>query len=185
MYLTYGGMCWLSTRRPTATWCATRRAAPCPAARSSPTARRLPAAQVCMTHKLGWGQWEELKYHIRSEPLFRFDWFLKSRTPLECAPAQPGHRLSAPTESSALCRQAEAAHRDARPHDREGAGGPAQEGQGEAPRVCWHQAQGVARRGRRRQGKPAATLAGLALCSLTPRPGARRRRRRRPSGKST
>ena len=38
---------------------------------------------VCMTHKLGWGQWEELKYHIRSEPLFRFDWFLKSRTPLE------------------------------------------------------------------------------------------------------
>ena len=40
--------------------------------------------QICMTHKLGWGQWEELKYHIRSEPLFRFDWFLKSRTPLEC-----------------------------------------------------------------------------------------------------
>merc|ERR1712086_490146 len=38
---------------------------------------------ICMTHKLGWGQWEELKYHIRSEPLFRFDWFLKSRTPLE------------------------------------------------------------------------------------------------------
>jgi hypothetical protein len=26
---------------------------------------------------------QELKYHIRSEPLFRFDWFLKSRTPLE------------------------------------------------------------------------------------------------------
>eukprot|EP01047_Picozoa_sp_COSAG01_P031113 COSAG01_NODE_2195_length_8181_cov_180.569414_4_plen_53_part_00 len=39
-----------------------------------------------MTHKLGWGQWEELKYHIRSEPLFRFDWFLKSRTPLESVP---------------------------------------------------------------------------------------------------
>ena len=34
-------------------------------------------------HCAGWGEWEELKYHIRSEPLFRFDWFLKSRTPVE------------------------------------------------------------------------------------------------------
>ena len=35
------------------------------------------------TNELGFGKWEELKYCIRSEPLFRFDWFLKSRQPQE------------------------------------------------------------------------------------------------------
>ena len=48
---------------------------------------------ICMTHRLGWGQWEELKYHIRSEPLFRFDWFLKSRCrPNTRAPPSPFSR---------------------------------------------------------------------------------------------
>eukprot|EP00871_Galdieria_phlegrea_P001679 jgi/Galph1/2511/GphlegSOOS_G1164.1 len=38
---------------------------------------------VCMTHKLGYGRWEELKMEIRKAWQFRFDWFIKSRTPLE------------------------------------------------------------------------------------------------------
>jgi SWI/SNF-related matrix-associated actin-dependent regulator of chromatin subfamily A member 5 len=38
---------------------------------------------ICMTHRLGYGQWERLKAEIRRSWQFRFDWFLKSRTPLE------------------------------------------------------------------------------------------------------
>ena len=38
---------------------------------------------LCMTHKLGYGAWDELKAAIRSSWLFRFDWFIKSRTPQE------------------------------------------------------------------------------------------------------
>eukprot|EP00894_Picocystis_sp_ML_P002124 jgi/Pico_ML_1/52641/g3319.t1 len=38
---------------------------------------------VCMTHKLGYGEWEALKAAVRQSWLFRFDWFLKSRTPAE------------------------------------------------------------------------------------------------------
>jgi len=38
---------------------------------------------VCKIHKLGWGQWDELKAEIRKSYLFRFDWFLKSRTAQE------------------------------------------------------------------------------------------------------
>uniref|UniRef100_A0A6U2D0V6 Uncharacterized protein n=2 Tax=Hemiselmis andersenii TaxID=464988 RepID=A0A6U2D0V6_HEMAN len=38
---------------------------------------------VCMTHQLGYGRWEELKYEIRRSWNFRFDWFIKSRTPKE------------------------------------------------------------------------------------------------------
>uniref|UniRef100_A0A7S0M6D0 Uncharacterized protein n=1 Tax=Cryptomonas curvata TaxID=233186 RepID=A0A7S0M6D0_9CRYP len=38
---------------------------------------------VCMTHQLGYGRWEELKYEIRKAWNFRFDWFIKSRTPKE------------------------------------------------------------------------------------------------------
>lgn len=37
----------------------------------------------CMTHQLGYGQWEELKAEIRKSWQFRFDWYLKSRTPQE------------------------------------------------------------------------------------------------------
>ena len=36
---------------------------------------------VCMTHQLGYGRWEELKYEVRRSWNFRFDWFIKSRTP--------------------------------------------------------------------------------------------------------
>ena len=36
---------------------------------------------MCMTHKLGYGQWDELKAEIRRSWRFRFDWFFKSRTP--------------------------------------------------------------------------------------------------------
>jgi len=38
---------------------------------------------VCMTYQLGYGRWEELKMEIRKAWQFRFDWFIKSRTPLE------------------------------------------------------------------------------------------------------
>jgi len=37
----------------------------------------------CMMHKLGYGNWDELKLAVRKSWLFRFDWFLKSRTPQE------------------------------------------------------------------------------------------------------
>ncbi|XP_074346037.1 ISWI chromatin-remodeling complex ATPase CHR11-like isoform X1 [Apium graveolens] len=40
---------------------------------------------LCMTHKLGYGNWDELKAAFRTSPLFRFDWFVKSRTTSELA----------------------------------------------------------------------------------------------------
>ncbi|WOH15939.1 hypothetical protein DCAR_0935487 [Daucus carota subsp. sativus] len=40
---------------------------------------------LCMTHKLGYGNWDELKAAFRTSPLFRFDWFVKSRTTTELA----------------------------------------------------------------------------------------------------
>ncbi|WOG83380.1 hypothetical protein DCAR_0102555 [Daucus carota subsp. sativus] len=40
---------------------------------------------LCMTHKVGYGNWDELKAAFRTSPLFRFDWFVKSRTTLELA----------------------------------------------------------------------------------------------------
>ncbi|KAL8158049.1 hypothetical protein AgCh_002674 [Apium graveolens] len=40
---------------------------------------------LCMTHKLGYGNWDELKAAFRTSPLFRFDWFVKSRTTIELA----------------------------------------------------------------------------------------------------
>ncbi|XP_061349130.1 ISWI chromatin-remodeling complex ATPase CHR11-like isoform X1 [Gastrolobium bilobum] len=40
---------------------------------------------ICMVHKLGYGNWDELKAAFRTSPLFRFDWFLKSRTTQELA----------------------------------------------------------------------------------------------------
>lgn len=38
-----------------------------------------------MVHKLGYGNWDELKTSFRTSPLFRFDWFVKSRTTQELA----------------------------------------------------------------------------------------------------
>ncbi|KAL9671376.1 hypothetical protein QQ045_008944 [Rhodiola kirilowii] len=38
---------------------------------------------ICMIHKLGYGNWDELKTAFRTSPLFRFDWFIKSRTTQE------------------------------------------------------------------------------------------------------
>jgi len=38
---------------------------------------------ICMTQKLGYGSWDQLKTEIRKSWQFRFDWFLKSRTPQE------------------------------------------------------------------------------------------------------
>jgi len=38
---------------------------------------------LCMTDKLGYGKWEELKREVRMRPEFRFDWLFKSRTPIE------------------------------------------------------------------------------------------------------
>ncbi|XP_073526367.1 LOW QUALITY PROTEIN: uncharacterized protein [Phyllobates terribilis] len=40
---------------------------------------------MCMIHKLGYGNWDELKAAFRTSPLFRFDWFVKSRTTQELA----------------------------------------------------------------------------------------------------
>ena len=40
---------------------------------------------LCMTDRLGWGAWDELKAAVRASWRFRFDWFLKSRTPTELA----------------------------------------------------------------------------------------------------
>ena len=40
---------------------------------------------ICMVHKLGYGAWDELKAEIRNSWRFRFDWFIKSRTPQELA----------------------------------------------------------------------------------------------------
>jgi SWI/SNF-related matrix-associated actin-dependent regulator of chromatin subfamily A member 5 len=36
---------------------------------------------LCMIHKLGYGNWDDLKAEIRKSWRFRFDWFIKSRTP--------------------------------------------------------------------------------------------------------
>ena len=41
--------------------------------------------QLCMVHKLGYGNWDGLKAAFRMSPLFRFDWFVKSRTTQELA----------------------------------------------------------------------------------------------------
>lgn len=38
---------------------------------------------VCMTSKLGYGRWEDLKLEVRKTFQFRFNWYMKSRTPLE------------------------------------------------------------------------------------------------------
>eukprot|EP00879_Flechtneria_rotunda_P016500 GHRR01017268.1.p1 GENE.GHRR01017268.1~~GHRR01017268.1.p1 ORF type:complete len:382 (+),score=148.76 GHRR01017268.1:170-1147(+) len=38
---------------------------------------------VCSIAKLGYGAWDDLKAEIRKSWRFRFDWFLKSRTPQE------------------------------------------------------------------------------------------------------
>ncbi|KAM0912464.1 hypothetical protein ACQ4PT_012784 [Festuca glaucescens] len=40
---------------------------------------------LCMVHKLAYGNWDELKAAFRMSPLFRFDWFVKSRTTQELA----------------------------------------------------------------------------------------------------
>ncbi|KAL9645087.1 hypothetical protein ABK040_004578 [Willaertia magna] len=37
----------------------------------------------CMTAKLGYGFWEEVRTHIRNAWEFRFDWFIKTRTAIE------------------------------------------------------------------------------------------------------
>lgn len=38
---------------------------------------------VCMTNKLGYGRWEDIKLEVRKAWQFRFDWWFKSRTPVE------------------------------------------------------------------------------------------------------
>ncbi|XP_019437519.1 PREDICTED: ISWI chromatin-remodeling complex ATPase CHR11-like isoform X1 [Lupinus angustifolius] len=38
---------------------------------------------ICMVHKLGYGNWDVLKAAFWMSPLFRFDWFVKSRTTQE------------------------------------------------------------------------------------------------------
>jgi len=38
---------------------------------------------VYMVHELGYGAWEQLKLEVRRAPIFRFDYFIKSRTPQE------------------------------------------------------------------------------------------------------
>jgi SWI/SNF-related matrix-associated actin-dependent regulator of chromatin subfamily A member 5 len=38
---------------------------------------------LCSITEVGFGNWEELKAQIRQHWQFRFDWFIKSRTPKE------------------------------------------------------------------------------------------------------
>lgn len=38
---------------------------------------------ICMTNQLGYGRWEDLKSEVRKTGQFRFNWFIKSRTPQE------------------------------------------------------------------------------------------------------
>lgn len=38
---------------------------------------------VCMTNKLGYGRWEDIKLEVRKAWQFRFNWWFKSRTPVE------------------------------------------------------------------------------------------------------
>jgi len=38
---------------------------------------------LCMSQKLGYGNWEKVKAELRNATQFRFDWFIKSRTPKE------------------------------------------------------------------------------------------------------
>lgn len=38
---------------------------------------------VCMTNKLGYGKWEDIKFEARKAWQFRFNWWFKSRTPVE------------------------------------------------------------------------------------------------------
>eukprot|EP00245_Coleochaete_scutata_P004323 TRINITY_DN16740_c0_g1_i1.p1 TRINITY_DN16740_c0_g1~~TRINITY_DN16740_c0_g1_i1.p1 ORF type:complete len:1102 (-),score=331.71 TRINITY_DN16740_c0_g1_i1:383-3688(-) len=40
---------------------------------------------MCQVHRLGYGNWDELKASFRTSPMFRFDWYAKSRTPAELA----------------------------------------------------------------------------------------------------
>lgn len=38
---------------------------------------------VCMTNQLGYGRWEDIKLEVRKAWQFRFNWWFKSRTPIE------------------------------------------------------------------------------------------------------
>ena len=38
---------------------------------------------ICMTHQVGYGRWEELQREARRSWLFRFDWYVKTRTQAE------------------------------------------------------------------------------------------------------
>lgn len=38
---------------------------------------------VCMTNKIGYGRWEDIKLEVRKAWQFRFNWWFKSRTPIE------------------------------------------------------------------------------------------------------
>lgn len=51
----------------------------------NPDILKLLYSQICTIHKVGYGNWDELKAAFRTSPLFRFDWFVKSRTTQELA----------------------------------------------------------------------------------------------------
>ena len=38
---------------------------------------------ICSMHECGYSQWEEVKLKVRSNPWFKFNWFIKSRTAVE------------------------------------------------------------------------------------------------------
>ncbi|KAL3926070.1 MAG: hypothetical protein SGPRY_003481 [Prymnesium sp.] len=40
---------------------------------------------VCMTNQIGYGRWDDLRAEVRQSWVFRFDWFIKTRTALELA----------------------------------------------------------------------------------------------------
>jgi len=63
---------------------------------------------LCMSQKLGYGNWEDLKAELRSAWQFRFDWFIKSRTPAEL-----GRRVDSLIKMLEKENEAETASKDA------------------------------------------------------------------------
>ncbi|KAG2445911.1 hypothetical protein HXX76_000514 [Chlamydomonas incerta] len=110
---------------------------------------------LCMVHKLGYGNWDDLKAEIRKSWRFRFDWFFKSRTPQEL-----GRRCETLIR---LIEKENEENADAPPRTGGGRGGGrggrgGGRGGGDGP-------------GRKRKGQVATPAAGTPAVGGTPQPG--------------
>ncbi|KAG2500855.1 hypothetical protein HYH03_001616 [Edaphochlamys debaryana] len=116
---------------------------------------------LCMVHKLGYGNWDDLKAEIRKSWRFRFDWFFKSRTPQEL-----GRRCET------LIRLIEKENEDAA--EAEGKGGGRGRGGGGVGRGRGARgAAGGEGTGRKRKGAAGAGTSAAATPAMggTPQPG--------------